>query len=87
MPSEHTMKVAEKLYNEGYISYPRTETTFFKEGTDLKGILGNFLPSQQFGAYTDKLLNQGHYCHPRRVRHRVLSSFDLFHLSTASEPS
>jgi len=29
------MTIAEALYTKGYISYPRTETEAFSEGTDL----------------------------------------------------
>jgi DNA topoisomerase-3 len=32
MPSSKAMEVAEKLYQRGFISYPRTETDKFKEG-------------------------------------------------------
>lgn len=32
----NAMKIAEKLYNMGYLSYPRTETTQFKKGFNLK---------------------------------------------------
>ncbi|KAL2241310.1 UNVERIFIED_CONTAM: DNA topoisomerase 3-alpha [Sesamum indicum] len=35
MSSEQTMKVAEDLYQAGFISYPRTETDCFSERTDL----------------------------------------------------
>ncbi|THF99053.1 hypothetical protein TEA_018796 [Camellia sinensis var. sinensis] len=44
MSSEQTMKVAEDLYQTGFISYPRTETDSFSERTDLRGaILHNVL--------------------------------------------
>ena len=36
MPGERMMKVAEELYQEGFISYPRTETDCFDPAYDLK---------------------------------------------------
>ena len=35
MPGERIMKVAEDLYQSGFISYPRTETDSFSPGMDL----------------------------------------------------
>lgn len=35
MPGERIMKVAEELYQSGFISYPRTETDSFPPGMDL----------------------------------------------------
>jgi len=32
-------QIAETLYNKGFLSYPRTETQKFKEGTDLVKLL------------------------------------------------
>ncbi len=36
MPGERMMKIAEELYQGGFISYPRTETDCFDPAYDLK---------------------------------------------------
>lgn len=33
------MKIAEKLYTQGYISYPRTETNIFPKELDLRSLV------------------------------------------------
>lgn len=36
LAAKDTMTIAEKLYTQGYISYPRTETNMFSKEIDLK---------------------------------------------------
>lgn len=37
--AKETMKIAEKLYTAGYISYPRTETNIFPKEMDLRPLV------------------------------------------------
>ncbi|XP_008807898.2 DNA topoisomerase 3-alpha isoform X1 [Phoenix dactylifera] len=57
MSSEHTMKVAEELYQAGYISYPRTETDSFSVNTDLHAIVGEQVGHPAWGSYAQRLLD------------------------------
>ncbi len=36
LPGERIMKLAEELYQAGFLSYPRTETDIFAPGFDLQ---------------------------------------------------
>jgi DNA topoisomerase-3 len=40
------MKVAEELYQAGFISYPRTETDKFSENHDLQVVICSSIQSQ-----------------------------------------
>ncbi|ESO91570.1 hypothetical protein LOTGIDRAFT_217319 [Lottia gigantea] len=55
----HAMQIAERLYTQGYISYPRTETTQYPENFDLKGVLRQQQSSPNWGDYVSKLLSEG----------------------------
>ena len=37
--AKETMRIAEKLYTAGYISYPRTETNIFPKEMDLRPLV------------------------------------------------
>ncbi len=37
--AKETMKIAEKLYTRGFISYPRTETNIFPKEMDLQNLV------------------------------------------------
>ncbi|XP_004289288.1 PREDICTED: DNA topoisomerase 3-alpha isoform X2 [Fragaria vesca subsp. vesca] len=57
MSSEHTMKVAEELYQAGFISYPRTETDGFSPRTDLHAIVQEQQGHPGWGSYAQRLLD------------------------------
>ncbi|KAG8383914.1 hypothetical protein BUALT_Bualt04G0063600 [Buddleja alternifolia] len=57
MSSEHTMKVAEDLYQAGFISYPRTETDCFSVRTDLHTIVQEQQGHPVWGSYAQRLLD------------------------------
>jgi hypothetical protein len=45
LPGERIMKLAEELYQAGFISYPRTETDVYDPGMDLRVSAGDQLTS------------------------------------------
>lgn len=59
MGPQHTMQIAETLYTQGYISYPRTETTQYPEKCDLKGMLVQLQGGSSWGCNIQKLLQTG----------------------------
>lgn len=65
MPSDRTMEIAEKLYQGGLISYPRTETTVYKEGFELTPLVEEQTNNPSWGAYSRSLLNENAFEWPR----------------------
>ena len=59
MSSAKTMKIAEKLYNKGYISYPRTETNKYNKSFNLKDLVKKHTDNPKWGDYVNKLVNEG----------------------------
>uniref|UniRef100_A0A8C1VKJ1 DNA topoisomerase n=1 Tax=Cyprinus carpio TaxID=7962 RepID=A0A8C1VKJ1_CYPCA len=59
MGPQHTMQIAERLYTQGYISYPRTETTHYPENFDLKGTLKQQANNSFWGETVKALLSEG----------------------------
>ena len=43
------MSIMEDLYNKGYLSYPRTETTKYNPTINVKGLVGKLKNHGQFG--------------------------------------
>lgn len=51
-----TMQIAERLYTQGYISYPRTETTQYPANFDFRSVLNDQKNSPAYGEHVKKLL-------------------------------
>ena len=51
----NAMRIAEALYMNGFISYPRTDNTVYPKTIDLKSLVSMFLGGE-FGEYASKLL-------------------------------
>ncbi|KAJ2957588.1 hypothetical protein NQZ79_g6685 [Umbelopsis isabellina] len=58
-PSE-CMSIAERLYTQGYISYPRTETSSYPESFDLDEVLREQRNHPLWGDHCRELLQQGY---------------------------
>ncbi|KAG1312970.1 hypothetical protein G6F64_002610 [Rhizopus arrhizus] len=58
-PSE-AMSIAERLYTQGYISYPRTETSKYPETFDINSVLVQQANHPHWGHYCDDLLKNGY---------------------------
>ena len=63
MTAKRIMTVAEKLYTDGYISYPRTETNIFPKSLNLQPLVENQQNDQRFSSFVGELLQNG--LHPR----------------------
>ena len=53
------MSIAEKLYNRGIISYPRTETNIWPNGMDLSALVQSQTQDPQWGNFAAGILNNG----------------------------
>ncbi|ORX67267.1 prokaryotic type I DNA topoisomerase, partial [Linderina pennispora] len=65
MSPDSIMGVAEGLYNQGFISYPRTETDQFDRSMDLQGTVAKLTQFQPLAAYAQRLVN-GEFRWPRQ---------------------
>jgi DNA topoisomerase-1 len=51
-------RLAEDLYTDGYISYPRTDNTVYPKSLDLREVIGYLKRVEGAGQYAEKLLQQ-----------------------------
>jgi DNA topoisomerase III len=54
------MQACERLYLQGYVSYPRTESTAYPKSFDIKGTLQQQANDARWGKYVRSLLQKGH---------------------------
>ncbi|XP_053664698.1 DNA topoisomerase 3-alpha [Anopheles marshallii] len=59
MNAKQVMTIAEKLYTQGIISYPRTETNMFTGDMKLAPLVQAQVSSDQWGAFAEKVLQWG----------------------------
>ncbi|VDO35049.1 unnamed protein product [Haemonchus placei] len=59
MSAKQAMDIAEKLYNKGYISYPRTETNKFPKNMDLSALVRQQTTSPKWGDFAAEVLEHG----------------------------
>lgn len=52
------MEVAEKLYNRGYISYPRTETDMFEKGFHIFELISKQTGHPKWGYFAKRLVEK-----------------------------
>ncbi|NWJ08096.1 TOP3A topoisomerase, partial [Crypturellus undulatus] len=57
--AKETMRLAEKLYTQGFISYPRTETNIFPKELNLSGLVQQQTQDPNWGAFAQRILEQG----------------------------
>ncbi|KAG7360153.1 DNA topoisomerase [Nitzschia inconspicua] len=69
--SETLMSAAEELYQQGYISYPRTETEKFRPEFQHQPLIQDFanLNTGPFADYANRLLNENGFQNPRAGQH------------------
>ena len=59
------MEIMEKLYNKGFISYPRTETNVFNPTINLKKFVQELTKSEVMGDFANKVLSGEMFKGPR----------------------
>ncbi|XP_036692429.1 DNA topoisomerase 3-alpha isoform X1 [Balaenoptera musculus] len=57
--AKETMRIAEKLYTQGYISYPRTETNIFPKDLDLTALVEEQTSDPRWGPFAQSILERG----------------------------
>jgi len=61
LTAPQAMMVAESLYMNGYVSYPRTDNTVYPDSTDFEDILKKISKNKDLGKYALKLLKKGKF--------------------------
>ncbi|WWC86943.1 uncharacterized protein L201_001823 [Kwoniella dendrophila CBS 6074] len=65
MAPKRVLDIAEKLYQKGILSYPRTETDQYDKAFDFNSLIQKQTYDNQWGQYAQRLLNGDEYQRPR----------------------
>ncbi|XP_066994969.2 DNA topoisomerase 3-alpha, partial [Anabrus simplex] len=57
--AKETMRIAEKLYSQGFISYPRTETNIFPKELNLRNLVEQQTHDPAWGEFANRILQDG----------------------------
>ncbi|ORD94294.1 TOP3A [Enterospora canceri] len=80
IPGAEVMRIAEKLYNQGYISYPRTETDSFGSGFGYQRILDKLKADDKFTEY----LNEMEFKTPRKGKNNDQAHSPIYPLKSGT---
>lgn len=58
LPAREAMAIAEKLYTQGFISYPRTETNIFPKGMNLHHLVEIQTGDNRWGEFANRILRE-----------------------------
>ncbi|RXW19396.1 hypothetical protein EST38_g6463 [Candolleomyces aberdarensis] len=66
MSPQRVLEVAEKLYNNGFLSYPRTETDQFDPSFDFQSLIDKQTADPAWGGFAHRLQDPGFFSPPRK---------------------
>ncbi|AFD00944.1 DNA topoisomerase I [Methanocella conradii HZ254] len=79
----NAMRIAENLYVNGWISYPRTDNTVYPSSLNLKEAVSQFIGGE-FDKYAQKLLEQGEF-KPSRGKKETTDHPPIYPVANASK--
>lgn len=80
----NAMRVAENLYVNGWISYPRTDNTVYPASLNLREVVSQFT-SGEFGKYARRLLEQSNF-KPTRGKKETTDHPPIYPVANARKP-
>src|SRR5918997_561854 len=80
-------RLAEDLYTDGYISYPRTDNTVYPRSLDLREVLDFLTKVEGVGQHAEKLLEQGGELSPTRGKKETTDHPPIYPTGHATKES